>query len=235
MKDLSGHLCPIWSPPPAEIVLDREEVHLWRIQLDLPHDFIEKLKDILNDEELTRADRLLDRRKAEDFIAARGRLRQILAKYLELNPKIIEFTYNSSGKPYLQGNGNKGICFNLSHSGRWALLAVTKGLEIGLDLEEIDPAADYEKMAAQFFSPGEKELLARFSKARRRRAFYRIWTKKEASLKCLGHGFTAPKEAVDELSERPLWLSTFPLTKNYIGSLAVEADIELLRKWQFAC
>jgi 4'-phosphopantetheinyl transferase len=115
------------------------------------------------------------------------------------------------------------------------LLAVTKGLEIGVDLERIDPAVDHEKMAAQFFSPGEKELLAKFSKARRRRAFYRIWTRKEASLKCLGYGFSAPKEAVAELSKRPLCLSTFPLTKDYIGSLAAQGDVESLRRWQFAC
>lgn len=231
MKDA----CHLWKSSPAEIILHKGEVHLWRIDLDLPHDSVERLKNILNNEELTRADRLLDRTKAESFIAARGRLRQILARYLDLNPKIIEFTYNSSGKPYLHENGDKGVRFNLSHSGRWALLAVTKGLETGVDLERVDPAAGYEKMAAQFFSPAEKELLTKFSKARRRRGFYRIWTKKEASLKCLGSGFSTPKEAVDELSKVPLWLSTFPLTKNYIGSLAVEGDVEFLRKWQFTC
>jgi len=221
---------PLWNEPPHELNLAGGEVHLWRISLDLPATLLDELECLLNEEERARADRLLDAKKANAFIAARGRLRQVLARYLHLSPEEVSFAYNPHGKPYLREN--KDIRFNLSHSGPWALIAVTKGMETGVDLEWIDPVVDYEKIASQFFSPSEKELLMSFPLARRRRAFYRIWTKKEAALKCLGQGFNSPKEAEEELSKRFLWYTTFPVEKGYIGSLAVEGDVDLLRKWE---
>ena len=225
---------PLWSFPPHELSLNKGEVHLWRISLDLPSATLDELKNLLNKEEKKRAERLLDNEKARGFIAARGRLRQVLGRYLHLSPGEVQFSYNPNGKPELQGNEKMGLHFNLSHSGSWALLALTKGLQVGVDLEWIDADADYEKIAAQFFSSAEKEVLLKFSEARRRRGFYRIWTKKEAALKCLGHGFTSPEEAEKELLKRSLWCTTFPVTKNFIGSLSVEGGVDLVCKWEWA-
>ena len=223
-------LFPCWSSPPHKLSLKEGEVHLWRVLLDLPVAEMENLSGLLSDDERARAKRLLDGEKAKAFIAARGRLRQILASYLKLSPEEVSFAYKPHGKPYLEKD--KDIRFNLSHSGCWALLAVTDGLKTGVDLERIDKAIDYEKIAARFFSPAERTLLAKFPEPRRRRGFYRLWTKKEASLKCLGSGFTLPEEAEDALSKRPLWCITFPLAKGYVGSLAVEGDVDLLHKWE---
>ena len=46
------------------------------------------------------------------------------------------FTYGEHGKPYLNG-----FCFNLSHSGTLAVLAVADG-EVGVDVEKIAAASD---------------------------------------------------------------------------------------------
>lgn len=88
------------------------------------------------------------------------------------------------GKPELA----EGPHFNLSHSGEYAVLAVSEE-SIGVDIEKI--ASFPKKIAARCFTKAENEwLLGRDEEA----AFYKIWTAKESVMKATGLGFAlAPK------------------------------------------
>ena len=232
----------LWdSSPPDKIALKTGDIHLWRIPLKLAPHAIANLKNLLSVDELTRADRLLDRAKAQDFIVARARLRQILGRYLDLKPAAIQFEYGAKGKPSLKKSLKMELFFNLSHAGDLALLALTPESEVGVDIECIDPQLDYEKLATQFFSPYEKDLLMQFPSERRRRGFYRIWTGKEAWLKCLGHGFSlSDKDRGHEdgpdlnSSNNNFELITFHLTKNYVGSLVMARKISSIKRWHLS-
>ncbi|MCK4691915.1 MAG: hypothetical protein KAT20_08900, partial [Desulfuromonadales bacterium] len=145
-----------WLPPPHQFSLVKGELHLWRISLNVADAEIIKLKTFLSDDELERAKRLLDRQKSFSFMAARGRLRQILALYLDIAPGNIVFVYGAQGKPELPKRFPRTLFFNLSHSGCWALLALSAAAEVGVDVEFVDPQLDHRPLAAQIFSAAEK-------------------------------------------------------------------------------
>jgi phosphopantetheinyl transferase len=48
-----------------------------------------------------------------------------------------------------------GLRFNLAHSRDHALLAVTRGLSVGIDIEFIDPKRGVDEIANRFFSRQE--------------------------------------------------------------------------------
>ena len=215
----------LWSAPPVTRSLLPGEVHLWRIPLTISPEEISLLHTLLSTDELQRAERLLDRRKAQDFIVGRGRLRQILGFYLSADPPAIALACGKHGKPALTSNA---LQFNLSHSGAWAILALHADAAIGVDLERIDPALDYAALAARFFTAHENALLLATPMAQRRRRFYRLWTRKEALLKGQGQGFSvAAKEAEGDWQCQAFWLGP-----GYVGSVACAGEIQTLRRWQ---
>ena len=56
---------------------------------------------------------------------------------------------------------------------------------VGIDIEKIDGTRNFEKIANRYFHGKEKEF---FNENPTADAFYEIWTKKEAYIKC--HGLT---------------------------------------------
>ena len=89
-------------------------------------------------------------------MAARGVLRILLGRYLDIVPLEINISYSDYNKPYLP---TKAIEFNVSHSEEFGLFAFCLGAEIGVDLEKIRPINDAEDIAARFFSEGEYHRL----------------------------------------------------------------------------
>jgi 4'-phosphopantetheinyl transferase len=82
------------------------------------------------------------------------------------------------------------VHFNLSHSGKWALIAVSEGAEVGVDVENVRRPDDLPAVARRLFSTGEQEALNRLTEEKYAQAFYRCWTRKEAVLKALGFGLS---------------------------------------------
>lgn len=91
------------------------------------------------------------------------------------------------------GNGGKpeveGVCFNLSHSGEYAVCAVSESC-VGCDVEKIANAPL--RMAEKYFGENEIRHLAEISEEKRNEEFYRIWTMKESYLKMTGEGLRIP-------------------------------------------
>jgi 4'-phosphopantetheinyl transferase len=227
-----------WTSPPETIALAAGEVHLWRARLDIPDSAFPPLQTLLAPTEAGRAARLLDPVKARRFAVGRALLRRILSLYLHVDPAALVFGTGPNGKPFLAGEGGRTLSFNLSHSGPWALFAVTRGMAVGVDLEEIDSALDFERLAAQFFTPGENVLLRGVSPARQRRAFYRMWTRKEAWLKGKGWGFSVPPSGVgllerDSGGDAAWRVRSFPAGRGFLGALAVGGKVGVVRRWEW--
>jgi 4'-phosphopantetheinyl transferase len=227
-----------WTSPPETIALAAGEVHLWRARLDVPDSAFPSLQTLLDPTEAARAARLLDPLKARRFTVGRALLRRILSLYLHADPAALVFGSGVNGKPFLAGEGGRSLSFNLSHSGPWALYAVICGMEVGVDIEEIDPALDFERLAAQFFTPGENALLREVAPARRRRVFYRMWTRKEAWLKGMGWGFSGPARGVGLLERASggdaTWrVRSFPAGRGFLGALAVAGEVGVVRRWEW--
>lgn len=220
-----------WAAPPAEPILAPGELHLWRFSLDCDPAQSVALATLLNAEERGRGGRLLDPRKGERFVVGRGRLRTILGRYLHLPPATLQFTANPHGKPALMAPPFP-LAFNLAHSHATALLAVTGGNAVGVDLEMIDLQLDGERLAARFFTLCEQQQLQAIPPPRRRRAFYRLWTRKEALLKGLGTGFAVPCASIGATLPEGWQLRSFPLGKGLLGAVAVSGEIAVIRRWR---
>lgn len=102
-------------------------------------------------------------------------------------------------KPYVADNS---LYFSVSHSGEIVAIA-TDSIEIGMDVEAL-PSLDRLKIADRFYHVNEREYVHHAEDELR--AFCRIWTRKEAYLKCTGEGISTDLTAFDTttppLSER---------------------------------
>jgi 4'-phosphopantetheinyl transferase len=116
-------------------------------------------------------------------------LRATLARCLAVTPERLVFAYGAHGKPVLAGPyRDSTLSFNVSHSGDHALIGLTLGRAIGVDIEQLRPMADFESMATGYFSATETQAIMRFPERDRLRAFFRCWTRKEAFMKATGRG-----------------------------------------------
>jgi len=224
-----------WQSPVGQPQLDVFTVHLWRFRLDSAVSF----DPLLSDDERLRAGRLRDPRKSRAWVVTRGRLRQILAGYVDVPPEGLRFVVNAQGKPRLADEANAALTFNLSHSGDWGLCAVTAGSEVGVDIERIDRTLDYAQLAKRFFSPAEYARLDTCPAKRRKREFFRIWTRKEAWLKGKGGGFSEPDQALAPVflgrncACDGVWcLRSFPVARHYLAAVAVPPTVTRMQRWQ---
>jgi 4'-phosphopantetheinyl transferase len=184
-----------WAPAPADLAATRDEVHVWRIALEPPSTGIEPFLHVLSPDERVRADRFHLARDRGRFIVGRGALRTLLGRYLGTEPARLGFRYGPQGKPALSEGAS--LQFNLTHSQGLALLAVAEGREVGIDLEQVRPMADAERIISRFFSPRECADFLALPEPERLPAFFRGWTRKEAYIKARGLGFSMPLDQFD--------------------------------------
>lgn len=188
----------VWFEPPEHLLLGSNAVHVWRVSLDHSPSEIALFQNNLDDDERSRADRFYFSRDRERFIVARGILRAILGRYSNRAPNSLCFSYNTHGKPALVSESDAdGIRFNLSHSNGKALYAISRGREIGVDLEFIRCDLEAEQIAERFFSRSEIETLRALPPSLRKYAFFLCWTRKEAYIKARGEGLSLPLDQFD--------------------------------------
>lgn len=145
---------------------------------------------VLDDEERARAARFHEDRHRRRFIAAHAALRRVLGACTGRSAERLRFDQGPQGKPGLIDAGP--WCFNLSHSDDLALIAVTRGREVGVDLERHRPGVAIHDLARRFFAPAEAAALAVLPVAQREAAFFTCWSRKEAVVKALGTGLHTP-------------------------------------------
>jgi 4'-phosphopantetheinyl transferase len=173
----------------GEVVVD---LHGWR--LDGSPLQREALARHLCRDEMRRAHSFVFARDRDRFLAARGRLREILAGCLGADPRELIFDYGEQGKPRLAGAG-AALRFNLSHSGDHAVLAVSRSAEVGVDIECVRPIE--RELAARTFSAAEVAALDALPDERWLEGFFRCWTRKEAVVKAIGTGLLSDLAAFD--------------------------------------
>lgn len=166
-------------------------VRVWQVRLDAASLSPRGMEQLLSSDEKERARRYVFERDRRRFTAARGSLRQILSRYLDQDPEAITFAYGSEGKPRLADDASD-LRFNVSHSGEIALIAVTHGRELGIDVECLRPLTDLEGLLATNFSACEIEAFRALPKENAQMSFFAGWTRKEAYLKAKGCGLAIP-------------------------------------------
>ena len=138
---------------------------------------------------------------AARFIAAHGFMRSVLALYTQQAAETLEFDKGEHGKPFLIHNPH--LHFNLSHSQDIAMLAVATQ-HIGIDVECINRKNDWQKIIQRFFTESEQKKILSLDESLQQRAFFEVWTRKEAHMKVTGQGlFLAPGQFTVSVPPEP--------------------------------
>lgn len=153
-------------------------------------------------------------------------LRRVLGRYLHLPAAEIRLARGEHGKPRLSDQ-ESGLQFNLSHSGSLALVAVSCGREVGVDVEELKPGRNLVALAARALEPAEAEAVRAASEDDRARVFYELWTAHEARLKCLGIGLTGTVPGPSP----PIAVTGVPVDRGFAAAVAVEGEAVPLHCW----
>jgi 4'-phosphopantetheinyl transferase len=166
-------------------------VEVWRIRISAER--ADRWRDLLLPDELTRADRYVFPADRDRFTVTRGILRSLLQDRLPLQGRPVEFVFNQYGKPELPGGE---LRFNVTHSGDFALIAITRQAEVGIDIEEISELRGVDQLAATVFTSAELAEFEALDGEARIRLFFRIWTCKEAVIKAAGAGLSLPVQRI---------------------------------------
>jgi len=141
------------------------------------------------------------------YAVAHGALRVLLGRYLGVAPRLCRYATGPRGKPMLAGaypamagddasapgartgpGSEATLHFNMSHAGTQALIAVARGVEVGVDIEQRRDMDDMAGVARTILSHADLDLWLALPEAQRVQAFYAIWTRKEAVSKAAGTG-----------------------------------------------
>lgn len=239
-----------WAPPPnawQDCVrsLAAGTVHLWHVTLDGD---AAPFATVLDAEERARAGRFHFARDRERFVVARGTLRVLLGSYLGTEPRTVTLVANPWGKPGLASA--HFLRFNMSHAGTLALIAVTRDLEIGVDVERLRPLDDLEQLVRRYFTPEEGGVVLRAPDESRVALFFECWTRKEALLKAWGRGMSLPLEKVDAALgfapgarlpddvnpgiEAGGWsIHRLAPAAGYVGAMAIAAPRARIEQWRW--
>ena len=90
-----------WQRPREPLILCQDEVHVWRIGLDLPQDDVARLASLLSSEETARAARMACPEIVRRWVVSHGAVRQILSRYLDQPAESLGWTAGPRGKPHL--------------------------------------------------------------------------------------------------------------------------------------
>lgn len=132
-----------------------------------------------------------------------------------------EMQFNKYGRPFI----NNEIDFNISHSGSYAICAITKNLRVGIDIEEI------QKIDITSFSnvmTNEQWKLIKNSPDPVR-SFFKFWTIKESVIKADSRGLSIPllnihlKNNRVEYDNQIWYLRELSIEKKYCSCLATNS------------
>jgi len=231
-----------WSRPAHALPLSQNELHIWLAWLDVEQQERARLCSHLSEDEIARADRFVFSHDRDHFIVARGRLRELLGKYLECAPNAVEFKIGPYGKPSLLNHRGE-LCFNLSHSHGLALYGFCIGRELGIDTEKIRSGFAGEGIAERYFSVTEQRDLAEVPKELRDTAFFLCWTRKEAYIKAHGGGLQIALDSFDvsvkqnepetlRSVDSSRWsLRSFVPAPEFVAAVIIEGEIQSTRFW----
>jgi 4'-phosphopantetheinyl transferase len=182
---------------------------------------------------------------AERFSASHLLLRWALAGYLDLTPSEVRIRYQcflcggKHGKPRLEGPSGQ-LDFSISRRGDCVLVAVARGVKVGIDVEAIK---DIDATALSLaLSETEKRERCDASRIDCGRHLLSIWSLKEAYLKAIGQGLTQSPDSLTVMGPSPegnfhildsedhaskiSWrLSSIPLAQDYVSAIATSLSV----------
>ena len=201
---------------------------------DINNDNYQFLRKAVTEERRMRADRFHMIDDAKRSICAELLLQyslfQTVGRLVEM-----DIVYNEFGKPFM--NHMIGFSYNLSHSGKWVVIAYGNS-DVGIDIEKIQTGIV--DIADDFFTKEEKGFIHSAADKERTKRFTQIWTLKESYIKFLGTGLSTKLNSfsVNVLhgiitnqngeTQKDLRLKSYPFdTDYYLSVCSMEEEVTL--------
>lgn len=128
-----------------------------------------------------------------------------------------QFVYGSHGKPALLGN--TAPYFNISHSGKYAVCALSE-VSCGIDIQEKKELKNQRVFEKSLSEKEQNEMLLSTDQAA---VFYKYWTRKESFLKLTGQGLLVDLREIPQ----PVWYEDFVLGQDYAGCISADVECEV--------
>ena len=196
----------------TRLTLRGRHAHLWWIRPDTVTDPAElaRYRALLTDGERKKTDRFRFARDRQTCLLTRVLVRTTLSRYCDVPPARWRFRTADHGRPEI-GTPPSTIRFNLSHTNGLIVCLVSRGREVGVDVESLERASRWLDLAKRFFAPREAAALRRLDASERPTRFLEYWTLKESYIKARGLGlaitlsgfsFDLPARAPDDIRIR---------------------------------
>jgi 4'-phosphopantetheinyl transferase len=159
----------------------------------------EPLLDLLDEHERRRYSRYVRGQDRALFLVAHALVRILAARHCAAEPPAIRFATGGPGaKPCFAGAASE-LELSISHSGRRAVVALSRGVALGVDVERkgrVGSPGQERSLAESVLTSSELRALAVLEPPSRQWGFYRYWTRKEAILKATGDGLAVPPKLI---------------------------------------
>lgn len=160
---------------------------------DVPPAAITALEARLTADERARHRRFVRAVDRDAFAVSRALVRAALSAHGRLPAAAWRFGTNAHGCPSVVAEqaGSPSLQFNLSHTSGLAVVAVTRGPRVGVDVEAVDRTLRHD-IAGHHFAAAEVADLRALPDDDQGLAFFEYWTLKEAYIKARGLGLAIP-------------------------------------------
>ncbi len=180
----------------AELAPDHRDIDIWLTYYDdiVDERQLANLCEFLNPEEVSQESRFYFADDRKRYLVTRAMARMILSRYAPIAPERWVFSKNAYGRPEIANRVDevRGLSFNISHTRGLIVLAVTRGRDLGIDVENVVARRTSIDIADRFFSAVEVTELYRVPPDRQQDRFFEYWTFKESYIKARGMGLSLP-------------------------------------------
>ncbi len=172
-------------------------VDLWLVDLDRVVDpcLSHAWRGVLDAPERARLERITHPSVKRQYLATRALVRDALSRYEAVAPSEWRFGANARGCPHIDQAATGYVTdlrFNVSHTDGCLVLAITRGVDVGVDVEDSQRSSDTARIAHRFFADPEVAALRALPESAQRERFFAYWTLKEAYIKGRGLGLAVP-------------------------------------------
>jgi len=227
----------------AEVpALGAGEVQVWCARVD--EAAVKAAVGLLNEEEQARMERMRLGIARHEFVVGRAMLRVLAGAATACGPREVTIGVGEFGKPRVEG-----VEFSVAHSHGLVLLALCCEASVGVDVEWVEREIEALEIARSTFAAGEARRIEQAAEgAERARAFFAVWTRKEAMVKAHGQGLTIPLqsfEAPESEAEQAvelvvkgvghrLYVRGIDVGEGFAGALAVGVEGLKLKRMELA-
>lgn len=175
------------------------EIHLWLTPCEaiIEEGLLTAYRELLSAAEKQEESRFIFARDRHRYLITRALVRTVLSRYAPVDPKEWVFSTDGYGRPHIINTQatNSRLSFSVSHTQGLIVLAVAKGLSLGVDVENFTTRDIPIDVANQYFAPQEVAALHDVPHQQRQYRFFEIWTLKESYIKARGTGFSLPLDS----------------------------------------